>query len=169
MGQAAPIGQAGQLVADRQLLEAQGQLGHPGLGVHLGGDVAKDEAAPLHAVGADEVVGVHLDLDHGAVAAAHPGRARHLPGAMGDFVAQDPAGVVGIPDAVAPAAQDLLFGHAQDGAGGRIGGQDPTLVGVGEDDALGVQLEHGAERGQARLAVELVLGHLHLPSDSKMA
>ncbi len=44
-----------------------------------------------------------------------------------------------------------------------------ALVGVGEDDALGVQFVHDPERGQALVVFEILIGHLHLPSDSKMA
>ena len=67
-----------------------------------------------------------------------------------------------------PQRQDLLLGHPQDGAGRRVGGQDAALVGVGEDDALGVQFVHDPEHGQPVVVFEVVLGHLHLPSDSKM-
>ena len=139
--EAAPVLEAGELVAAGQLDQARAELFHLPLYGGATRDVVKDAADPGGAVVVAEPDRGHLEVDHPAVAAAQPRHAHGGPGPVPFGDPELPTGVLLVEQALVPEPADLVGGPAEHGAGGGAGGDD-AAVRQGEEHPLGAVLEH---------------------------
>ncbi len=170
-----PVGQSGQRVVE-------GPVGELALHLPLLGDVAQGEHQPAHRRIGPQVVGVHLDLDRGAVGAQQPpvvalgvqpgtagarGGEAGVPAAHpGQRLADRPA-VLGRDEVGDQGAGEAVV--AEDAFGGGARGVADGVVAVEDQDDVAGALHQGAEVGLAVASGDLLAQHDALDRERGLA